>query len=158
MKKILILIAIFSLFMTLFFLVTAKEKQEIKPLPEYSLEGVTPKVYYYEWYAKHLNWYILYILDDPSNAKGIVMKKEVFVVDRNKDGVADLKIFKYYMPEGEYEDNRGRKLIAKAHVSLIVMVDDDLDKLWDRELYDEFDASGNLGMDGVFEEEEIVRY
>lgn len=150
MKKLLILLSFASLLIP--FLAVAAE---IKPLPEYSLEGVTPQVSYYEWNAKYSNWCSL---DDPSNAKGIVMKQEVFVVDRNKDGVVDLKIFKYYMPEGKYEGSRGRKLTAKAHVSLIIMVDDDLDKLWDRRLYDEFDASGNLGMDGVFEEEEVMRY
>lgn len=130
-------------------------KDAIKPLPDYSLEGIKPKVYYHEWDSKYSEWYPL---DNPSSAKGPVMKVEKFIVDRNKDSVVDLKVLKYYMPEGTYKNKQNMIGIQKAHQWLMVYVDDDLDKLWDRILYDETDASGNPGMDGVFEKEEAVRY
>lgn len=149
MKKILLL-AFFVLVIPVL-----TEGYEKVTLPEYSLEGINPKVFYYEWDEKYQGWYRL---DDPSNAKVPVMKVEKFVVDRNKDGVADIKIFKYYMPEGTYKNSEGKMITAKAHQRLTIVVDDDLDKLWDRRLYDAVDENGNPGMDNVFEGEEAVKY
>lgn len=129
---------------------------EMKPLPDYSLEGVMPEPRYYEWDERFRNWFVLY---DQSNAKGPVMKIEKFFVDRNNDGTTDLKIINYYMPDGSYWGYGRKKIIEqKAHQQMEIYVDDDLDQLWDRMLSDKLDSQGNPGMDGVFDKEEKVRY
>jgi len=127
-----------------------------KPLPEYSLEGITPQLRYYEWVYDYSDWKYLY--GDPSGAKGPVMKEEIFKLDRNNDKVCDLKVFKYYVPEKIRKDKNGKDVTDKAYQAITLIIDDDLDKLWDRRLYDHVDASGNFGMDGVFEQEEAIRY
>ncbi len=124
MKKILMLTAVLSILTML--LVAGCGK--INPLPEYSLDGITPKVSYGEWDAKYEDWFYLV---DPSDATGPIMKIEKFVVDRNKDGVADLKVTYYYMPDGEYRDDLNKTGTHEAYQWMVVFVDDDLDKLWD---------------------------
>lgn len=153
MRKILILLAAFSILMIPLLTVGCGKT---KPLLDYSLEGMNPEVCYFEWVYRYSEW--RYLGSDPSGAKGLVMKEETFRLDRNKDGVCDLKVIKYHVPERAYRNNEDRYVTEKAHQRLTVMVDDDLDKLWDRRLYDDFDVSGNPGMDGVFEKEEAVRY
>ncbi|MBM3199711.1 hypothetical protein FJZ53_02150 [Candidatus Woesearchaeota archaeon] len=125
-------------------------------IPDYSLEGVTPKVEYYEWVEEYSGW--RYLGEDSSDAKNPVKMVETFRLDRNKDGVCDMKITKSYVPEKTQKGKGGRKVVDPAYQTMTVMIDDDFDKLWDRRLSDDADSSGKPGMDGVFEEEEAVRY
>jgi len=128
-------------------------------VPEYSLEGsfiqVKPRSPFVGPSEKLFNYYVWEnnnwkLIDQPSaDQKRPVTTKEVYRIDRNKDGKMDLLVIRDIVPERIDKD--GKKLEAFELITLVV--DDDFDGVPDRMLTDGYDSKNQRKPDGIFDKE-----
>jgi hypothetical protein len=159
MKK--VNLAIIALISILIFVCAASAQpvQKFK-VPEYSLEGpftqVKPRSPFVGPAEKLLNYYVWEnnswkLIDQPSaDEKRLVSIKEVYRIDRNKDGKMDLLVIKDIVPERTDKD--GKKLEAFELITLVI--DDDFDGVPDRMLTDGYDSKNQRKPDGIFDKEQ----
>jgi len=132
-------------------LMSKHDLKNIGPLPEYTLEGISPtNVSYFKWDRNSLEW-IEASKEDAEYSGYRISTLEEFVLDRNGDGRDDLIVMKSFVPAISYENKEGEMLYEPKRRTLALKIDDDLDGYWDRLVIDDEDEEGNPGMDGKFD-------
>ena len=158
-------LAIIALLSILIFVcaTSAQPVQKFK-VPEYSLEGpftqVKPRSPFVGPTEKLLNYYVWEnnswkLIDQPStDDKRLVSIKEVYRLDRNKDGKMDLLVIRDIVPERILITDKGDSKMLDAFELITLVVDDDFDGVPDRMLTDGYDSKNQQKPDGIFDKEQ----
>jgi len=130
-------------------LVNLYNLNHVDPLPDFSMEGISPKVSYFRYDAGSSEW-IDVSKEDAEYSEHDLAISEEFFIDRNGDGLEDVIVYRYHIPQVTFK-KRGKFVSEPEHDMVVVKVDDDLDGDLDRIVIDYEDEDGNLGMDGIFD-------
>lgn len=120
-------------------------------VPDYNLKGAEEKVTY-----QAVTPFGVMPIDNPSEAEGFpVVTIKMYGVDRNKDGKADLLYTEINIDDIKFKMDDGSEMfVQKGYKAKQLAIDDDFDGYIERMLVDSYDKDGNLGSDGVYEEEQ----
>jgi len=130
---------------------TPKLEQKFE-VPEFSLEGAKVKKKY-----QLMTSFGPYEIEDPSEfPDSPIMELTLYGVDRNQDGEKDLVYMEVKVPKKEQLDPfTGETKIQEGYTISQLVIDEDYNGYVERILTDAYDAEGNLGMDGIYDEEQI---